>query len=156
MALDPVERLAQLGIVLPDQLPPMGAYRPYVRDAGIIFLSGVAPREGNAYAFIGQVGANLSLEEAKAAARLCAIGLLANLQHACDGELRRVRKILMVRGYVSAAPAFTDIPSVTNAASALLVNVFGEEVGAHARTSIGCSSLPGGVAVELDAQVSIL
>jgi YjgF/chorismate_mutase-like, putative endoribonuclease len=104
---------------------------------------------------VGKVGRELDLVAGRRAARLCAINLFAALENACDGDLDRVRRFVMLRGFVNATEEFEDVPLVMNGASDLIVEVFGSAVGRHARTSIGCATLPGRVAVELDAVVSI-
>lgn len=116
-------------------------------------LAGTAPSENGRYVYVGQVGRDLTIEQGKAAARLCALNLLATLRDACAGDLDRVRRFLMVRGFVHADTQFEDVPAVINGASDLIISVFGSDIGRHARTSIGCATLPARVAVEIDALV---
>jgi enamine deaminase RidA (YjgF/YER057c/UK114 family) len=144
-----------LGLVLPGRPTPAANYRSFVRDGRLVCLAGVAPTENGAYAVIGKVGKELDLEDGRRAARICALNMLANLKAACGGDLDRVHRIAMVRGFVNATEDFEQAPLVINGASDLLVEVFGAEIGAHARTSIGCATLPGRVAVEIDALVII-
>lgn len=151
------QRLTELGITLPPSPPPAGAYLPYVRHDDLVQLAGVAPRRAGqqGYAYTGKIGRERSLEEGIDGARLCALSLLANLNAACGGDLDRVRRIMMVRGYVNAIDTFEEVPRVVNGASELFITVFGEKIGAHARTSIGCGTLPSQVTVEVDALVVI-
>jgi len=148
-------RLAELGLELPSPPRPAANFRPFMRAGGFVQLAGVAPSEGGRYTAIGKVGRDIDLAEAKDAARLCALNLIANLQLACDGDLDRVLQFVMVRGFVNAVEEFEQVPAVINGASDLIVDVFGSEIGSHARTSIGCATLPSRVAVELDALVLV-
>lgn len=146
-------RLQACGIVLPSPEPSAGRYAPFVRRGALVQLSGVAPSIGGRYQVVGKLGDTLTLEDGRRAAELCACNLLAALKEACSGDLDRVEGFLSVRGFVNAHPGFEPIPQVIDAASELILKVFGDDVGRHARTSVGCASLPGGVAVEIDALV---
>jgi len=148
-------RLAELSLILPAQPKPAANYVPFVRDGRLIQLSGVAPSQNGVYAVVGKIGRDLDLKDGQRAARICALNLLANLKAACGGDLDRVRRFMMVRGFVNAADDFEQIPLVVNGASDLIVEIFGPEIGRHARTSIGCASLPSRVAVEIDATVIV-
>lgn len=148
-------QLLQLQLILPPPPLPVANYLPYVREGRLVQVAGVAPTQDGSYSFVGKVGRELDCAAGSRAARLCALNLLATLESACDGDLDRVTRFVMVRGFVNAADDFEDIPLVINGASDLIVEVFGSDVGRHARTSIGCATLPGRVAVELDALVSI-
>jgi enamine deaminase RidA (YjgF/YER057c/UK114 family) len=149
------QRLLELQLTLPPPPVPVANYVPFVADGHFVQISGIAPIEAGAYAIVGKVGRELDLVAGRRAARLCAINLFAALENACDGDLDRVRRFVMLRGFVNATEEFEDVPLVMNGASDLIVEVFGSAVGRHARTSIGCATLPGRVAVELDALVSI-
>lgn len=149
------QRLMQLQLVLPPPPLPVANYVPYVRVGRLVQAAGVAPTQDGSYSIVGKVGRDLDLADGSRAARLCALNLLATLKSACDDDLDRVTRFVMVRGFVNAADDFEDIPLVINGASDLIVEVFGTDIGRHARTSIGCATLPGRVAVELDALVSI-
>ncbi len=151
------DRLLELGLTLPPSPPPAGAYLPYVRHNDLVQLAGVAPRRGSEknYAFQGKIGRERSIEDGVEGARLCGLLLIANLQAACGGDLDRVKRIMMVRGYVNAIETFEEVPKIVNGASELFIKVFGEKIGAHARTSIGCGTLPSQVTVEVDALVVI-
>jgi enamine deaminase RidA (YjgF/YER057c/UK114 family) len=148
-------RLAELNIALPVPPPPAANYAPFVREGNLVQLAGVAPSENGRYAVLGKLGRDLKLEDGRRAARLCALNALANLKAACDGDLDIVQRFIMVRGFVNASEDFEDTPLVMNGASDLIVEIFGSFVGTHARTSVGCATLPGRVAVEIDALVLI-
>ena len=146
-------RLEELDIILPSPPPPVANYQSFARVGSLVQLAGVAPVENGRHAVIGKVGRDLDIDAGRRAARLCALNLLANLRLACEGRLGRVSRILMVRGFVNAASSFERVPQVIDAASDLILSVFGPKIGHHARTSIGCATLPYRVAVEIDALV---
>lgn len=143
-------KLAELGISLPDAVAPAANYVPARRVGNLVYVSGQVPRDGGQDKFTGKLGAGISIEEGQAAARLCAINILAQLRHALNGDLDRVVGVVRLGGFVNADPSFEDHPKVINGASDLMVAVFGE-AGRHARAAVGCSSLPRNVAVEVDA-----
>lgn len=149
------ERLKERSIVLPPPPTPSATYIPFMRYRNLVQLAGVAPKEDDQYAVIGKVGRDLSIEEGIHAAQLCALNLMTNLKLACEGNLDRVLKFMMVRGFVNAEEDFERVPEIINGASNLIIDVFGEKIGQHARTSIGCSTLPSRVAVEIDCLVVI-
>ena len=141
-------RLAALGISLPPLAIPAAAYVPFVRTGSLVFLSGhIAKREGKAW--VGQLGHGMSTEEGQAAARAVAIDLLGTLQ-AAVGDLSRVRRIVKVMSLVNSTSQFTEQHLVTNGCSQLLMDVFGPEVGAHARSAFGVAQLPMGSCVEIE------
>ncbi len=140
-------RLAELGIALPDVAPPAGAYVPAVRTGNLVYTSGQVARE-----LSGKVGAEVSAEDAKDAARSCALNALAAVD-ALVG-LDSVVRVVKVLGFVASAPGFTDQPGVINGASELLGEVFGE-AGAHARSAVGVAELPLGVPVEVEMIVEV-
>ncbi len=148
-------RIKEHGIKLPRQPMPSANYIPYVRYGDVVQLAGVAPMENGQYSVVGKLGKNLSLESGVLAARTCGLNAISNLLAACCGDLDRVKKIIMVRGFVNATEDFFQVPQVMNGASDLFIDIFGQAIGSHARTSIGCSTLPNGVAVELDCLVVI-
>jgi len=125
------------------------------RQAGnLLFVSGHGPTDENGeMAFLGRVGGDLTLEEAREAARLCTLGCLGAIKEAL-GSLMRIDRIIRVRGFVSSADGFHDQPEVMNAASELLLAVFGD-AGRHVRTAIGTSVLPGNIPVEIDMVVAL-
>lgn len=142
------QRLHSLGIQLPPLSTPAAAYVPFVRTGNLVFVSGhIARREGKPW--VGQLGVNMATEEGRAAARAIAIDLLGTLQ-AAVGDLERVRRIVKVMSLVNSAPTFTEQHLVTNGCSELLVEVFGAEVGAHARSAFGVAQIPLGACVEIE------
>ena len=142
------DRLAELGITLPPLAVPAAAYVPFVRSGNLVFISGhIARRDGKPW--VGQLGGAIATDEGKAAARAVAIDLLGTLQ-AAVGDLARVRRLVKVLSLVNSTPAYTDQHLVTNGCSELLVEVFGAEVGAHARSAFGVAQLPLGACVEIE------
>ncbi|WP_029041307.1 RidA family protein [Cucumibacter marinus] len=143
-------RLAELGIDLPEAKPPLANYVPARRTGNTIYISGQVPAVGGADQFTGKLGREFSVEEGQAAARICAINILAQLSAALDGDLDRVTAVVRLGGFINADPEFTDHPKVLNGASDLMVEVFGD-TGRHARAAVGVYSLPRNVPVEVDA-----
>jgi enamine deaminase RidA (YjgF/YER057c/UK114 family) len=142
------QRLEQLGIVLPPVAVPAAAYVPFVRTGNLVFLSGhIARRDGKPW--VGQLGAGMSTEEGKAAARAVAIDLMGTLQ-AAVGDLEKVRRIVKLMSLVNSTATFTEQHLVTNGASELFGAVFGPEVGAHARSAFGVAQIPLGACVEIE------
>lgn len=141
-------RLEELGIELPSVREPMGSYVPAVRTGNLLFLSGNGPSTSR-----GKVGAEVSVEEAYAAARETGLNLLAVMK-AELGSLDRVSRIVKVFGMVNAAPDFGQQPQVINGCSDLFVEVFGE-AGRHARSAVGMGSLPVQITVEIECIVEI-
>ena len=141
------EKLARLGITLPPIAIPAAAYVPYVRTGSLVFLSGhIAKRDGKHW--VGQLGLTMTTEEGKAAARSVAIDLLGTLQ-AAAGSLENVARIVKVMSLVNSTPTFTEQHLVTNGASELLGELFGE-TGAHARSAFGVAQIPLGACVEIE------
>jgi enamine deaminase RidA (YjgF/YER057c/UK114 family) len=141
-------RLQELGISLPPLSVPAAAYVPFVRTGNLVFISGhIARKDGKPW--VGQLGVNLGTEDGKAAARAIAIDLLGTLQ-AAVGDLSRVTRIVKVMSLVNSAATFTEQHLVTNGCSELLVQVFGAEVGAHARSAFGVAQIPLGACVEIE------
>jgi enamine deaminase RidA (YjgF/YER057c/UK114 family) len=146
---NPYDKLDELGITLPPVSIPAAAYLPYVQAGSLIFLSGhIAKQEGKPW--VGQLGAGLSLEEGQAAARAVAIDLLGTLQVAAGGDLRRVKRIIKLMGLVNSTSTFTDQHLVINGCSLLVAEVFGPEVGSHARSAFGAVQIPLGACVEIE------
>lgn len=143
-------RLQQLGIQLPQAVAPAANYVPARKSGSLIFIAGQVPTADGKDQYVGQVGHEVSIEEAQKAARLCAINILAQLRAALGGSLDNVVGCVRLGGFVNAAPGFGEHPKVINGASDLMVEVFGD-AGRHARAAVGCSSLPRNVAVEVDA-----
>ena len=143
------ERIAALGLVLPEPAVPKFNYVPVVVDGGVAYVSGQLPwRPDGSLAALGKVGADVSVAEAQEAARCCVLQALAVLESAL-GSLDRVRRVLKVTGFVASAPTFAEQPAVIDAASRLLGDVFGE-AGRHARSAVGVAALPRNVAVEIE------
>lgn len=147
-------RLEQLGIEMPAATRPVANFVPCVQSGATMFVSGQIPSWNGELRHIGQVGRDVSVEEARAGARLCALNVLAQAR-AFLRELDRVTRVCLVQGFVNAAPGFTDHPDVINGASDLFVEVFGPEVGSHARFAVGAGSLPFNVAVEVAAVLEV-
>jgi enamine deaminase RidA (YjgF/YER057c/UK114 family) len=143
-------RLAAHGVDLPDAPAPAANSVPYTISGKLLFVAGQMPFRDGEVAFSGRVGDEVGLEQGQAAARLCALNLLAQAKAACGGNLNRVARCLKLGGFVSCGPAFTDHPAVINGASDLMVEAMGE-AGRHARFAVGCASLPRGAAVEVEA-----
>jgi enamine deaminase RidA (YjgF/YER057c/UK114 family) len=120
----------------------------------LVFVSGQVTVGPNGLEYVGQVGKDFSVEQGQAAARLCALNVVAQLREACAGDLDRVKRCVKVTGFVNAVPAFGQHPEVVNGASDLFVQIFGE-VGKHARAAVGAGSLPRNVAVEVEAVFEI-
>lgn len=147
-------RLTALGITLPAVSIPAAAYVPYVRSGTLVFLSGhLAKRDGKVWT--GQLGASTTTAEGQQAARAVAIDLLGTL-HAAAGGLDRVARIVKLMSLVNSTGTFTDHHLVTNGCSQLIVDVFGADVGAHARSAFGVSQLPMGACVEIEMIAELL
>jgi len=144
-------RLKSLGVELPIPGAPAANYVPVVAAGGLHYVSGQIPIDAGGVKFVGKVGREYSIDEGRAAARLCAINLLAQLKAAL-GDLDRIVRFVKVVGFVNAVPDFTDAHLVVNGASDFLTDVLGER-GRHARSAIGVGTLPRGVAVEVEAIV---
>lgn len=147
-------RLAELGITLPEAAVPAANYVPAVRTGDQLFISGQVPMLDGKLHYIGKLGAGFAQEEAVAAARLCALNIIAQAKLALDGDLDRIRRIVKLVGFVNSAPEFGDQPKVVNGASDLMVDVFGD-AGRHARSAVGVAGLPFGVAVEVEAVLEV-
>ena len=152
-------RLTQIGVKLLKNSSPIGnfTYVPTRRTGNLVYVSGQLPRvekNGSLGLMEGKVGMNVELTEAQQAARLCGISILSVLADAI-GSLDRVSAVVKVEGFVNATDSFTDHPLVINGCSDLFVEVFGKEIGSHARAAVGCSSLPKGVPVEVAAVFEI-
>jgi enamine deaminase RidA (YjgF/YER057c/UK114 family) len=145
----PAARLQSLGIALPPLATPAAAYVPFVRTGALVFISGhIARKDGKPW--VGQLGLTMSTEEGQAAARAIAIDLMGTLAAAVGGDLSRVKRIVKVMSLVNSTPTFTEQHLVTNGCSQLLVEVFGPEVGAHARSAFGVAQIPLGACVEIE------
>jgi enamine deaminase RidA (YjgF/YER057c/UK114 family) len=145
-------RLAELGIELPAVAKPLAAYVPAVRSGKLVFTAGQLPLRDGKLVGTGKVGANVSAEDAKALARVCALNALAAVQSVVD--IDAVSRVVKVVGFVASAPGFTGQPGVVNGASELFGEVFGD-AGAHARSAIGVAELPLDAPVEVEIVVEV-
>jgi enamine deaminase RidA (YjgF/YER057c/UK114 family) len=143
-------RLKDLGIQLPTPPAPVASYVPYVVSGNLVFISGQVTATADGLKYVGTVGKEISVEDGKAAARLCAINLIAQVKAAAGGDLDRVKRCVKVTVFVNAVPGFTQHPEVANGASDLFVEAFGD-AGKHARAAVGAGSLPRNVATEVEA-----
>ena len=141
------DKLKELNITLPPVATPAAAYVPFVQTGNLVFLSGhIAKREGKAW--VGQLGKTMTTEEGKSAARAIAVDLMGTL-HAAVGDLNRVKRIVKLMSLVNSTPDFTEHHLVTNGASELISQVFGDK-GAHARSAFGVAQIPMGACVEIE------
>ncbi len=148
------DRLKAAGIELIEPPKPVAAYVGFVRHGDLVFVSGQVPIAGGEVAYKGILGRDVTVEEGVAAARLCAINILCQINQACGGNLEKVRRCIKLSGFVAATPDFTGHPQVINGASELMGEILGER-GQHARAAVGMASLPLGVPVEIEAIFSI-
>lgn len=147
------QRLVELGIELPSPSAPVANYVPARLSGNLLVVSGQLPMESGAVRYKGKLGGTVSLEDGVAAARLCAINILAQVKLAC-GDLERIAACLRLGGFVACTPDFTDHPKIVNGASDLMVAVLGE-AGRHARAAVGVPSLPLDAAVEVEAMFEL-
>jgi enamine deaminase RidA (YjgF/YER057c/UK114 family) len=143
-------RLKELSITLPKASPPVASYVPYVISGNLVFISGQVTVGPQGLEYVGQLGKEFTVEQGQAAARLCALNIIAQLREACGGNLDRVTRCVKVTGFVNAVQGFAQHPEVINGASETIVQVFGDS-GRHARAAVGAGSLPRNVAVEVEA-----
>ncbi len=141
-------KLAQMGITLPEAPAPAANYVPCVKVGDVIYVSGQIPKD-DAGLVCGKLGEDMDIATGQAAARLCALSLLAQVRAALEGDLDRLVRVVKLGGFVNSTPDFTDHPEVINGASDFFGELLGE-AGAHARAAVGCAALPLGVAVEVE------
>jgi enamine deaminase RidA (YjgF/YER057c/UK114 family) len=146
-------KLAELGLTLPDVVPPLASYVPAVASGEYVFTSGQLPMVNGKLGLTGKVGAEVTAEEAKAQARICALNALAAVKSVI-GDLDRIERVVKVVGFVASAPDFTGQPGVVNGASELLGEALGE-AGVHARSAVGVAVLPLDAPVEVEIQVRV-
>jgi enamine deaminase RidA (YjgF/YER057c/UK114 family) len=146
-------RLASLGITLPEAASPVANYVPFYLAGHLLFISGQISKAGDGSVIKGRLGAELSVERGREAARVSALSILAQAK-AAIGDLDRIAQVVKLTGFVNAIAEFTDHPQVINGASDLMVEVLGD-AGRHTRAAVGVSSLPLGCAVEVDAILMI-
>ncbi|MGF6532512.1 enamine deaminase RidA (YjgF/YER057c/UK114 family) [Paraburkholderia sp. GAS206C] len=154
MTLSISARVAELGITLESAAAPAANYVPFVQDGSLLFISGQISRKEGKPAYVGRLGDNISDDEGVQAARLAALGILSQLAAATGDRLDRVARIVRLGVFVASTPEFNRQSAIANGASDLMVEVFGD-AGRHARAAVGVASLPSGVAVEVEAVVSL-
>lgn len=141
-------RLSDLGVSLPDAPAPAANYVPFVQVGDTVYVSGQISA-GPDGMITGKLGADMSVEEGAAAAKACAISLLAQVKAACGGDLERLVRVVKLTGFVNSTADFGDQPKVINGASDFLVEALGDK-GKHSRSAVSAASLPFGVAVEIE------
>lgn len=147
------DKLATLGVTLPDAPAPAANYVPFVVDGNTVYVSGqISTNEAGL--ITGKLGDDVSVEDGAAAARACAISLLAQLKAACGGDIDRLDRVIKLVGFVNSTADFIDQPKVINGASDFMVEALGDQ-GRHARSAVSAASLPLGVTVEIEAIFTI-
>ena len=146
-------RLSELGVTLPTPPAPVASYVPFVITGKLVHVSGQVSVDASG-GIKGKLGDQIEVEEGQAAARLCALNLLAQVRAACGGDLDRVKRVVKIGGFVNVTPDFDPIPIVMNGCSDLMVQVFGD-AGRHARSAVGVANLPLNFAVEVDGVFEI-
>jgi enamine deaminase RidA (YjgF/YER057c/UK114 family) len=146
-------KLAELGLTLPPAAAPVAAYVPAVRTGNLVFTAGQLPLVDGKIEFVGKVGSDVTPEQAKDMAQVCALNALAAISLVAD--IDQIEKIVRVGGFVNGIPGFVAIPAVINGASELLIKLFGEVNGKHARTAIGVAELPLNAPVEVEMVVQL-
>jgi len=147
------EKLAELGLTLPVAAAPVAAYVPAVKTGNLVFTAGQLPIVDGKVLITGKVGAEVTPEQAKDMAQICALNALAAISLVAD--IDQIEKIIRVGGFVNGVPGFVAIPQVVNGASELLIKLFGEVNGKHARTAIGVAELPLNAPVEIEMVVQL-
>ncbi len=147
-------RVAELGLTLESAATPAANYVPFVQEGNLLFISGQISRKGGQPAYLGRLGDTLTEEEGIEAARLAALGILSQIVAATGDRLDRVARVVRLGVFVASTPDFNRHSVVANGASDLIVQVLGD-AGRHARSAVGVASLPAGVAVEVEAIISL-
>ncbi len=142
------EKLAELGVTLPDAPAPAANYVPFVQVGDTLYVSGQVSANEDGF-ILGKLGSDMSVEDGAIAAKSCAISLLAQVKAACGGDLERLVRVVKLTGFVNSTADFGDQPKVINGASDFLVAALGDK-GKHARSAVSAASLPFGVAVEIE------
>lgn len=145
-------RLAELGIELPPVVPPLAAYIPAVQTGSLVYTSGQLPLVSGELTAVGKVGAEVSPEDAAAAARVCALNAIAAINSLVGVD--NIKRVVKVVGFVASAPGFTGQPAVINGASGVIGEIFGD-AGKHARSAVGVAELPLGAPVEVELIVEV-
>jgi enamine deaminase RidA (YjgF/YER057c/UK114 family) len=146
-------KLAGLGLTLPVAAAPVAAYVPAVRTGNLVFTAGQLPLVDGKIPFVGKVGSDVTPEQAKDMAQICALNALAAISLVAD--IDQIERVVRVGGFVNGIPGFVAIPAVINGASELLIKLFGEVNGKHARTAIGVAELPLNAPVEVEMVVQL-
>ena len=147
------EKLSELGLTLPTAAAPVAAYVPAIKSGNLIFTAGQLPVVDGKLVKEGKVGREVPAEDAKELAQICALNALAAISLVAD--LDQVERVVRVGGFVNCAPGFTAIPGVVNGASELLIKIFGDVNGKHARTAVGVAELPLNAPVEIELIVQL-
>ena len=147
------EKLSALGLTLPTAAAPVAAYVPAVKSGNLVFTAGQLPVVDGKLVKEGKVGSDVSAEDAKELAQLCALNALAAIS--LVAELDQIERVVRVGGFVNCAPGFVAIPGVVNGASELLIKIFGDVNGKHARTAVGVAELPLNAPVEIEMVVQL-
>jgi enamine deaminase RidA (YjgF/YER057c/UK114 family) len=148
------KKLAEMGVTLPEAPAPAANYVPYVQAGDMLYVSGqIANKDGDTL-LTGKLGADMDVEAGAAAAKVCAIALLAQVKAACGGDLDRLVRVVKLTGFVNSTADFTQQPAVINGASDFIGEALGD-AGKHARAAVSAPSLPFGVAVEIDGVFQI-
>ncbi|MDA0821200.1 MAG: RidA family protein [Proteobacteria bacterium] len=148
-------RLKELNIIIPKaQQPKVAKIKGWSIIGNTLYISGMIPQWEGDVRFIGKVGVDFSIEQGREAARLSALNVLAQAYNALDGDLDRIIQIAKISGFVNCAPEITEVAAIVNGASELFLDIFGER-GAHARIAVGATTMPIGVAVEIEAIMEI-
>jgi enamine deaminase RidA (YjgF/YER057c/UK114 family) len=147
------EKLALLGLTLPTVAAPVAAYVPAVKTGNLVFTAGQLPIVDGQLLLTGKVGSDVTPEDAKKMAEICALNALAAISLVAD--LDQIEKIVRVGGFVNGVPGFVAIPAVVNGASELLIKLFGDVNGKHARTAVGVAELPLNAPVEIEMVVQL-
>lgn len=153
MTDSPEQRLAALGLALPEAPVPLANYVPALVSGDLLFVSGQIARNSDGSVYTGQLGGGLSVAEGQEAARACALAILAQAKQAL-GTLDRIEQVVRLTGFVASAPTFFEQPQVINGASDLIGAVLGDK-GRHTRAAVGVAALPAGAAVEIDAILKV-
>jgi enamine deaminase RidA (YjgF/YER057c/UK114 family) len=147
------EKLAALGLTLPTAAAPVAAYVPAVKSGNLVFTAGQLPVVDGKLVLTGKVGSDVTLEDAKKMAEICALNALAAISLVAD--IDKIEKVIRVGGFVNSAPGFVAIPAVINGASELLIKLFGDVNGKHARTAVGVAELPLNAPVEIEIIIEL-
>ena len=147
------EKLSSLGLTLPTAAAPVAAYVPAVKSGNLVFTAGQLPVVDGKLVLTGKVGSDVTAEDAKKMAEICALNALAAISLVAD--IDQIEKIVRVGGFVNGAPGFVAIPAVIDGASELLIKLFGEVDGKHARTAVGVAELPLNAPVEVEMMVQL-